>query len=125
MFVHSFLRDIKNKKLKPGDIVEYNVKSELIICAFTNQTAYYSSIEDAFFKINRAKNAIYLAIQTNPIGSDVSDDNFIHLKRIVLIYRSIAHQYQSELWLCGQIGQNQTFPYDQYCSQMSTFQNYY
>lgn len=117
LFVHSLLNDIKNKKLAPGNIEKYIVKNETIICAFTDQMAYYSSIEDAFLKINRAKNKkfIFSAIQINSIDSDVSDNNFINLERIVLIYRSIVRE--SELWLCGHTDQCKQIPYDQYSSQ--------
>lgn len=101
------------KELKPGDIKQYNVKNEIIICAFVKSSEnYYTSVEKAFKNIKRLKlkSYRYLAIQSNLIQSD---DTFNHISRIVLILRSIITN--SEFWLCGDTNQKYHSSYDDYC----------
>lgn len=109
LFVHSLLKDI-TKKLKPGDIKQYCVKKEMIICAFIKPSEY-TTIEEAFKNIKHSlKEYRYLAIQNDLIQSD---DSFNHISRIVLILRSIINN--SELWLCGYADQKHNSSYDDYC----------
>lgn len=100
-------------KLNPGDIQIYNVKNEVIICAFIKQSEhYYTSLEKVFENIKGyiKSSYRYLAIQS---GSVQSDNTFNHIARVVLILRSIIHN--SELWLCGDGDQTHKQPYDDYC----------
>lgn len=103
------LNDIKNKELNPGDIAQYPVNDEMIICVFIKAQSYYSCLEDAFRKIHRStKDYIYMAIQSGPI-----DYHPKQISWIVLIYRSIFNN--SELWLCGDSDLTSNIYYDQYC----------
>ncbi|VVC44083.1 Hypothetical protein CINCED_3A004486 [Cinara cedri] len=107
-FKENLLKDIKNRKLNPGNITEYHVNNEVIFCVFTNQNEYFTSIEEAFLKINNKKKLkyIYSAIQSGPMED--------YVERIVLIYRSTVKN--SELWLCGHPGQGNQLTYEKYCN---------
>lgn len=82
----------------PGDIKIYKVDNEVIICIFTTQTAYYSSVEKGFknLKLQTTNQYKFMALQSGPTELR---DNFQHTLWIVLIWRSIFTN--SELWLCG------------------------
>jgi hypothetical protein len=110
------LNDAKKKKINPGDMIPYVVNKEKIICVFTNQTEYYSNIENAFVKIkNSNKSYRYFAFQSGPIKPA---ENFKHISWVVLILRSIINN--SELWLCGDTDQPEDKTlYDQYCRNIS------
>lgn len=118
------MKDLKNMKLKPGDIKLYCVKNENIVCVFYQQSVYYSSLEKAFTEIclRFIKYYIYFAIQSGP-----TKNNLEHLAWIVLILRSICHN--GELWLCGDTEQTDTVHYDQYCRDLRNpekrLSNYY
>jgi hypothetical protein len=91
------LEDIRSKNLKPGDITTYFIKKEKIICVFTSQTSYWTSLEKAFINIkNVIKSYRCIAYQCGPINEA---DDCKHEKQMVMILRSIM--YGSELWLCG------------------------
>jgi len=106
------LKDVKQIELSPGEIRNYCVNGENLICIFYLQKEFYSSLELAFKKILRlSKYYMYLAIQS---GSTV--DNYEHIAWIVLILRSISSNQRCELWLCGDVNQiDNVIQYDQYC----------
>jgi len=61
-----------------------------------------------------------LAIQSDPI--DYPSNNFQRISWIVLIFRSIMHY--SELWLCGDVKQNNyKVYYDEYCKNVLPMNN--
>ncbi|XP_029344301.1 uncharacterized protein LOC100166845 isoform X5 [Acyrthosiphon pisum] len=120
-FKENLLRDIRNKKPDPGDIKIYNVKNEVITCIFTTENTYYGSLENGFKTIDHTlKGYKYLAIQSDSI--DYPSDNFQRISWIVLISRSIIHS--SELWLCGDVKQNNyKVYYDEYCKNILSMNN--
>eukprot|EP00102_Acyrthosiphon_pisum_P016861 XP_008187978.1 PREDICTED: uncharacterized protein LOC100166845 isoform X4 [Acyrthosiphon pisum] len=120
-FKENLLRDIRNKKPDPGDIKIYNVKNEVITCIFTTENTYYGSLENGFKTIDHTlKGYKYLAIQSDSI--DYPSDNFQRISWIVLISRSIIHS--SELWLCGDVKQNNyKVYYDEYCKNILPMNN--
>ncbi|XP_060862340.1 uncharacterized protein LOC132939272 isoform X2 [Metopolophium dirhodum] len=120
-FKENLLKDIRNKKPDPGDIKNYNVKNEVIICIFTTENTYYGSLENGFKTIDHNfKGYKYLAIQSDPI--DYPSDNFQRISWIVLISRSVIHS--SELWLCGDVKQNNyKVYYDEYCKNVLSMNN--
>ncbi|CAH1715409.1 uncharacterized protein LOC114123537 [Aphis gossypii] len=119
-FKENLLKDIKNKKFKPGAIAKYIVNNEVIICIFVTQKAFYSSLEDGFKSIDQTlKYYKYLAIQSGPIEPS---DNFERISWIVLILRSISHS--CELWLCGDVNQTGVTYYDQYCKNVLNSMNH-
>ncbi|CAI6373290.1 unnamed protein product [Macrosiphum euphorbiae] len=120
-FKKNLLSDIRNKKPNPGDITEYNVKNEYIICIFTTENTYYGSLENGFKTIQKKyKEYKYLAIQSDLI--DYPSDNFQRISWIVLISRSVIHS--SELWLCGDAKQNNyKVNYDEYCKNLLPMNN--
>lgn len=109
------MNDVKKKKFSPGDMIQYVVHNEKIICVFTSKTEYYSNIENAFVKIkNSSKSYRYFAFQSGPIKPA---ENFKHISWVVLILRSIINN--SELWLCGDTDQSGDIVlYDQYCKNI-------
>lgn len=113
------MKDLKNTKLKSGNIKSYCVKNENIICVFYQQSSYYSSLEKAFKEICSCFNFyIYFAIQSGLIK-----DNLEHLAWIVLILRSISHYNKAELWLCGDTEQTDIIRYEQYFRDLRNSEN--
>lgn len=88
---------------------------------FTSVNTYYSSLENGFISIrHKFKKYKYLAIESGPI--DYPSDNFQHISWIVLISRSVIHY--SELWLCGDVKQeNYKVYYDEYCKSVLPMNN--
>lgn len=109
------LKDVKNKKLKSGEILLYEVQKEKIFCVFFEQKFFYGCVED-IFRANyfKSKETNYLAIHS---GSFDSDDAFKRIVWIVLIFRSISSC--NELWLCGVTEQKEySLSFDKYCRNL-------
>ncbi|XP_060866248.1 uncharacterized protein LOC132941983 [Metopolophium dirhodum] len=120
-FKQNLLKDVKHKKLEPGNITCYTVNDEVIVCMFISQNAYYSSLENGFKSIDRKiKKYKYMAIQSGPIEPS---DNFKQIAWTVLILRSVVIR-SSELWLCGDAKQTIGMVYDQYCKNVYSSMNY-
>jgi len=114
--IYRFLQDINVKPMAPGDLLTYQIDTEIVFCILikpcNENPSYFRCLEKAFQKMKSQLTGYrYLGVQQDPLNHNY---NLPSLSRNLYLLKTIFSNRNAEIWVCGDTEQHKELQYQQY-----------